>query len=86
MFDNAGQQYDNALDVTLSGGYGMFFDNIDGNHKVFLCHDCAHRACLVLPWLNKLLQPESSHSHRAEFWESNNGHRGWDHPNREKVQ
>lgn len=76
--EHPAKQYDNALEITLSGGYGMFFDNID--HHVFLCHDCAHRACVVLPWLTKLFQPEHSHAHTAEFWEYNNGHLGWDKP------
>lgn len=73
-------QYDNALEVSLSGGYGMFFDNIDCDHHVFLCHDCAHTSRLALPWLNRLIQPERSHAHGAEFWEYNNGHLGWDKP------
>jgi hypothetical protein len=75
-------QYDNALEVSLSGGYGMFFDNIDGDHHVLLCHDCAHVACLNLPWLDRLLRPDFSHAHSAEFWRFNRGHLGWDHPDR----
>lgn len=61
-------QYDNALQIELLGGYGMFFDNIeDGNHRVFLCHDCAHQACEALPWLGELIQPEKSHVHREDM-------------------
>jgi hypothetical protein len=29
--DSGGSQYDNALEIELSGGYGMFFDSIDGD-------------------------------------------------------
>jgi len=36
----------------------MFFDNIDGDHHVFLCHDCAHNLCDATPWLARLIQPE----------------------------
>lgn len=78
--DLGNRQYDNALELAVGGGYGMFFDNIDGDHNVFLCHDCAHKACGALPWLGRLIQPEKSHAHTAEFWEFNNGHLGWDKP------
>lgn len=76
--EHANRQYDNALEITLSGGYGMFFDNIDGDHHAFLCHDCAHTACNTLPWLRVLIRPERSHSHRAEYWAANPDHEGWD--------
>jgi hypothetical protein len=61
--DPMSRQYDNALELTQSGGYGMFFDNIDGDHHVFLCHDCAHNLCDATPWLARLIQPERSHMH-----------------------
>ncbi len=78
VFDRTSRQYHNALDITLNGGFGEFFDN--GSHNVFLCHDCAHLACLNLPWLDKLINPARSHGHTAEFWEFNNGHLGRDKP------
>lgn len=65
--DFTSKQYDNALEVTLAGGYGMFFDSIDSGHRVFLCHDCAHGLCDALPWLANLIRPEHSHAHTAEF-------------------
>ena len=80
------QQFHNALEIRLSGGYGMFFDNIDmalglgvdGDHHVFLCHECAHKACIRLPWLNRLIDPMGSHSHRQDYWDANPEHEGWD--------
>lgn len=76
--DFTSKQYDNALEVTLAGGYDMFFDNFDSCHRVFLCHDCAHRLCDALPWLANLIQPEHSHAHTAEFWAAHPDHDGWD--------
>jgi hypothetical protein len=62
------EQMDNALVVQLSGGYGMFVESIpEGPPKVTICHECAHRACSVLPWLNALIQPDTSHTHTAKY-------------------
>ncbi len=56
VFNNPScKQYADALEIKLLGGYGMFFDNIDGDHHVFLCGGCARAACAALPWLAKLL-------------------------------
>lgn len=55
-------QYKNALELRISGGYGMF---IDDSYHIFLCHGCAHVVCDVLPWLNRLLQPQTSHMHEG---------------------
>jgi hypothetical protein len=65
--DYPNEQYDNALEVTISGGYRMFFDNIDGERRVLLCHDCAHEACEALPWPAQLIQPHDSHAHTAQY-------------------
>lgn len=73
------RQYNNALPVTLTGGYGMFFDDIDtGDRTFFLCHECAHRLCEQIPWLGQLIDPLKSHSHRPEYWAANPDHEGWD--------
>ena len=72
------RQYDNALEICLGGGYSMFFDNIDGDYRVFLCHDCAHQACEALPWLDRLIRPLNSHAHTQQFWDANPDHEGWD--------
>ena len=56
VFNNSSaKQYGGALEMKLMGGYGMFFDNIDGDHHVFLCCDCAEVACEALPWMARLL-------------------------------
>ena len=57
VFQDAPGQYEDALEVILTGGYGMFFDNIDGDKRVFLCHSCAHVACEALPWLKQVVGP-----------------------------
>lgn len=84
-------QFDNALWIGFFGGYGMFVDDIDSNyretqtlkgaaHEAVLCHDCAHKLCEANPWIKGLLKPETSHSHKAEFWDSHPAHKGWDNP------
>ena len=73
-------QLDNALWITFSGGCGMFIDPIDEdqNNNVVICHDCAHSLCATVPWIDKLLDPQESHSHRVGVdW---TGHTGWDLP------
>lgn len=54
VFDEVGTQYRGALEVNFCGGYGMFFDNIDGDRQVFLCRDCAETACKAMPWMGRL--------------------------------
>ena len=78
------KQYDNALEIHLHGGYGMFFDDFVDRTVVFLCHDCGHEACSLLPWLDQLIQPSVSHAHSAKFWKDNLDHIGWDSPNNKK--
>lgn len=62
-------QYDNALVLTLDGGYGMFLDDLDRDgtrfNEVFdaiLCHDCAH---ILAAWLGK--DPSYWHGHEAGY-------------------
>jgi hypothetical protein len=77
--DYPNEQYDNALEITISGGYRMFFDNVDGGDRhVLLCHDCAHEACDALPWLAHLIRPQDSHAHTAEYWIAHPEHAGRD--------
>jgi hypothetical protein len=84
-------QFDNALWITFDGGYGMFVDDLDELYKgqsqwpdkrdrVVICHNCAHELCDIVPWVKKLLNPESSHSHRSHEipYLLLRGHRGWD--------
>lgn len=62
-------QWDNALEVNLNGGYGMFIDPpFSGHpteHSVVLCHECAHELADQEPWLRKAIgDPERSHTHK----------------------
>lgn len=52
--DFTSRQYAGALEVILEGGYGQYFDNIDGNHHVFLCAGCADTLCEQHAWLKEL--------------------------------
>jgi hypothetical protein len=58
-------QYQNALWIKFSGGYGMFIDP-DDDIEVCLCHDCAHWLCAANPFIGDLLTPASSHSHQVD--------------------
>jgi hypothetical protein len=88
------EQWDDALVVSLEGGYGMFIDPIGedraepspsqgvlkGSYRVVICHDCAHQLCEKVPWLNRLIKPLDSHAHRVgRDW---SGHEGWDLPHK----
>lgn len=53
--------YENALEIRFNGGYAMFIDL--GYPTIFLCHNCAHEACESLEWMDRLLQPRTSHTH-----------------------
>jgi hypothetical protein len=55
VFDDTGTQYEGALGIHLLGGYGMYFDNIDGDRLAFLCRECADKACKTLPWIQEAL-------------------------------
>lgn len=56
VFNNPSRrQYRGALEVIFSGGYGMFFDNIDGDRTGFLCVKCARAAVDTIPWLAQIL-------------------------------
>lgn len=89
------EQWENALVVELSGGYGMFTDVLTGDPgqvedrgrgilagqgslRVVICHGCAHGMCEALPWLDRLIAPASSHSHRLGSVPDD--HVGWDLP------
>lgn len=48
-------------------------------HKVVICHDCAHEMCEKLPWMKRLIKPHSSHSHRLSWKEAHPDHWGWDY-------
>jgi hypothetical protein len=74
-------QFDTALWVEFDGGYGMFIDPLeDGPIRAVICHECAHELCEKIPWVDALLNPQRSHSHRSSVCESLilDGHDGWD--------
>ncbi len=73
VFKNAPDQYDNALDISFTGGYAEF---IDATYSVTICHECAHTLCEQNPWIDKLLQPEKSHAHIPGSVPPD--HKGWD--------
>lgn len=83
-----GEEYENALPVTLYGGYGMFFDDLEEPAKHFvLCHDCAHRIFDANPWLRTIFEPTRSHSHTEEYATAHPEHYGWDYDERaERAQ
>ena len=67
------EQYDNALHVRFSGGYGEFVDapfhhNEQGEGPdslgAMICHDCAHALADRVEWISKILNPQRSHTHR----------------------
>lgn len=87
-------QFNNALWVSLDGGYGMFVDDVesfgvmskrkwsDKKHRAVICHDCAHKLCATVPWIEKLLNSWGSHSHRQDYHDANPDHYGWDYSRR----
>lgn len=73
-------QFDNALWLKLSGGYGMFIDPFtEKDPEVVICHNCAHELCDAVPWIKTLIDPVHSHSHRDGTVAR--GHVGWDFDN-----
>lgn len=87
--DDSDYQFDNALWIDFKGGYGMFIDQIGnqpgpypkkGEHEVVICHECAHKLCETVPWVERLLEPLKSHSHPVDKIADlvAQGHQGWD--------
>ena len=88
-------QFANALWVDFDGGYGMFVDDIDSERpskhtpykdqkrdRAVICHDCAHELCATVPWIERLLNPHNSHSHKTSYHEEHPDHYGWDYDRR----
>jgi hypothetical protein len=74
---DGGTQYDNALIITVSGGYGMFVEvpMMGGpDENLIICHDCAHRLCFMFPAFNDLIDPARSHTHRTDWLRENPDH------------
>lgn len=74
-------QFDNALWVKFSGGYGMFVESKEfgGPDDVVICHGCAHDLCDRVPWVHRLIDPYNSHSHSTEYHREHPDHQGWDY-------
>jgi hypothetical protein len=61
--DDWSTQYENALAIEISGGYGMFFDQIHARGRdltAILCHDCAHAFVKSNLFIRELLAKEMS--------------------------
>ena len=74
-------QFDNAMWVKFSGGYGMFVENeqFGGPEEVVICHECSHALCDTVPWIGRLINPHNSHAHKVDWIEQNPNHYGWDY-------
>lgn len=79
-------QYDNALVVSVSGGYGMFVDDMVLNSLTerddrgmnthlerLICHECAHELCVFLK-----LTPANWHTHNPELAQHQDHHKPFD--------
>jgi len=66
-------QWDNALHITFDGGYGEFVDapivrmyaHDQPALTAVICHDCAHKLCETHPWIARIIEPATSHTHKA---------------------
>ncbi|HUD03326.1 MAG TPA: hypothetical protein VMR51_00845 [Patescibacteria group bacterium] len=54
-----------------------------GEYTAIICHDCAHDLCKKISWINKLIDPNNSHSHSYDQDWIN--HTGWDLPHRDDI-
>lgn len=64
-------QFDNVLVLHVAGGYGMFVDNLYEEEPFFvLCHDCSHMFCNIFDPERQLIDPYTSHSHKADSVET----------------
>lgn len=54
-------QRENMLEVSFTGGYGMFVDPLFCYYLVHLCHDCAHALC---DWLG--VDAQNFHMHLVD--------------------
>lgn len=57
-------QYNNALVIDFTGGYGMFDDDIPNLTKqAILCHDCAHKLIAENLWIRHFVDDRAGHMH-----------------------
>lgn len=59
------EQYDNALHVSLYGGYGEFCDvgPFEPVPRAIICHSCAHELVIREPWIARVLGIDHRHPH-----------------------
>jgi hypothetical protein len=50
------RQFRGALQVTFSGGYGMFIDPMDSDPTAIICAGCASALADTAPWVAALLE------------------------------
>lgn len=53
--DEAPEQYDDALEISFIGGYGMFVDPIHEELRAIICYECANKLCNEYPWIGRVL-------------------------------
>lgn len=85
-YDSDSTQYDNAMRITLGGGYGMFIesDSFGGPAgEIIFCHECSHKLCELFPGFDQHVLPHSSHSHAMDWVAEHPDHWGWDYTRRE---
>jgi hypothetical protein len=56
-FPDAVEQYAGALEISFSGGDGMFVDPIHEHLRAIICFDCAMAMCCQHPWMRRMLHP-----------------------------
>ncbi len=67
-------QYENALIIDFTGGYGMFDDDIPNLTKqAILCHDCAHALIAANPWMRWFVDDERGHMHDGKSHHAREG-------------
>ena len=49
-------QANDALEITLEGGYGMYFDPFQRPDPILLCKTCADRLCEEWPAFKRLIE------------------------------
>lgn len=68
--EHIGDELNNALPITLYGGYGMFFDTDFTTkpdvYELVLCHECAHKLVGSSPFLTRLLKGGHFHGWTME--------------------
>lgn len=53
------------------------------DYEAVICHECAHQLCETVPWIERLLEPLHSHSHKSQVCDElfAAGHIGWNFGN-----